>query len=165
MKYFLKEIIQTPLRTLGPNGKIVVWEKLAQNYGVLALADDDPTAEFLAGLAARHVGGVSVITAEQYDEYKKKLPYVPPPPKPQLEVRVLDMNLPKSKKSPGAPAPPIAPLIDPLQEHVRAATARALAANAEARKSAISAAVEATSDTPAYFKPKVGRPKLHKPGV
>jgi hypothetical protein len=75
------------------------------------------------------------------------------------------MNLPKSKKSPEAPAPPIAPLIDPLQEHVRAATARAIAANAEARKSAISAAVEATSDTPAYFKPKVGRPKLHKPGV
>lgn len=168
MKHFLKEIVQTPVRTHGPEGKIVVWEKLGQNYGVLALEDNDPKVAFLTDLAGKHVGGVSVITAEQYDEFKKKLPYVPPKPKPQQEIRLMDLNLPKSKRSPAPQAPPVlTPPPDPLQEHVRAATARALAANAAAKESATSAADAGTSEAPAaapeYFKPRVGRPKLPKP--
>jgi hypothetical protein len=165
MKHFLKEIIQTPLRTHGPDGKLVVWEKLAENYGVLALEDTDPTVDFLTNLAKKQVGGVSIITVEQYEDYKKKLPFVPKP-KPKMEVRLMDMNLPKSKQSPEAEAPPVlTPPLDPRQEHVRAATAKALASSAAEKGSATSAAVAATSEqaTVEYFKPKVGRPKLPKP--
>lgn len=70
MKHFLKEIVQTGLR--GANGKIIVWEKLAQNFGVLALADGDPNVAILNDFAERKVGGVAAITPEQYEDYKKK---------------------------------------------------------------------------------------------
>jgi hypothetical protein len=165
MKYFLKEIVQNPIRTHGPDGKLIVWEKLGQHYGVLALEDADPVAAFLTDLAGKHIMGVSVITAEGYEDLKKNMPYVPPKPKAQQEIRLLDLNLPKSKRSPEPKAQPVlTPPTDPLQEHVRAATARALAANAAGKGSATSAAVAATSEQPAseYFKPKVGRPRLPK---
>lgn len=164
MKHFLKEIVQTGLR--GANGKIIVWEKLAQNFGVLALADGDPNVAILNDFAERKVGGVAAITPEQYEDYKKKLPYVPPPPKPS-EIQIFDMNLPQSKRSPAAVTPPPPPAMtpppDPKAEFVRAATERALAASAAAKGNASSAEAGDTSKPATdadYFKPTVRRPRI-----
>ena len=167
MKHFLKEIVQTGLR--GANGKIIVWEKLAQNFGVLALEDGDPNVAILNDFSERKVGGVAAITAEQYEDYKKKLPYVPPPPKPS-EIQIFDMNLPQSKRSPAAVTPPppaMTPPPDPKAEYVRAATERALAASAAAKGDASNAADAATSKPATdadYFKPVVRRPRTKPAG-
>ena len=163
MKHFLKEIVQTGLR--GANGKIIVWEKLAQNFGVLALADGDPNVAILNDFAERKVGGVAAITPEQYEDYKKKLPYAPPPPKPS-EIKIFDMNLQPSKRSPEPAMPPPQPMTpppDPKAEFVRAATERALAASAAAKGNASSAEAGDTSKPATdadYFKPTVRRPRI-----
>lgn len=159
MKYFAKELVQNKL--IGKDGKAIPFERIAGNTGVIKLDDADPRVEVLSKYVADGIGGVVVIDEATYEDLKKNHPYVPPAPKPMQEIRL--MGLPKSKERPEPKEAPVpqAPPPDALQEHVRAATEKAIAASAAAKGHATNAAAADGSTKPkaAEYFPKTGKPK------
>lgn len=169
-KYFKKEVVNTKVFHLG---KPVVWERLAESYGVIGVDDADKLCDFLTELAGKHIGGVVEITVEQYGELKKKLPYQGPVPK-DSGLRVIKredlFTVKKRQETPQDKLPRTRPGVAPEQAHVSGVVARenARRAAAAASKDAIAAAGAGGSESKpaaapqavdAYFEPAVGRPK------
>lgn len=69
MRYFHKELVQTPLYL--PQGRKFPFDKLSDGNGIWATEDASLIAEAEKAIA-RHVGGISEITQEQYDALTKK---------------------------------------------------------------------------------------------
>ncbi len=70
MNYYLKELISNKL-WLRATGAPITFEPVGDDQGVLATDNPVIIAE-LDQAIARHIGGVSVIDQEQYDNFKKK---------------------------------------------------------------------------------------------
>lgn len=131
MKYFLKEIIQNPV--IGPENKAVNFERLADNFGIIAVEDSDPTARWLEDCSKRNILGVRAITEAQYEDYKKKLPYSPSESPPvNLQIRIMEAPNPMAMLKPQPPQTKeeseaqLKPR-DPLKEHVQSAMAKVFA--------------------------------------
>lgn len=104
-RFFQKESISNPI--LDRKGKVIPFESLAQDMGVIAL-DTTSQADLIADLedyAKRQVGGVVPLSSEaEYDDLKKKLPWQPSA-SPSEQLRVMaPVFQPK--------APPVAAAVD-----------------------------------------------------
>jgi hypothetical protein len=100
--YFQKELVSVPFRA---GGEIVSWEMLGENRGRLALMSDDPKAADLQKAASLQTGGILQVTAQQFEDAKKKYPYIPIRRKSEIQpIRTRDEMFPRvpSKKLPAA---------------------------------------------------------------
>lgn len=174
MKYFLKEIVQTPV--IGPDGKPVEWERLAQSYGVIAVEDDTPTATWLEECAQKRILGVRKISAEEYEDYKKKLPYSPSESQSQATLKIMEppQIIPPRPKTPLSQEEdqPLPQPRDPFREHVQSAMAKVSAqvaagyANATSAKAGESSGADSTpkpnvmEEAVKVAKRSVGRPRI-----
>lgn len=84
MRYFLKELVSTPLYL--PTGGKIGWEELQGDQGALA-TEDGALLHQLDMAIRRKVGGVREITAEQYEEVKKNSQSIPTSSLNSLNVR------------------------------------------------------------------------------
>ena len=87
LSYFLKANLANPILV---KGKAVPFEHIGNNWGVIALDQNKPedrdAIEFMNGLTARGVGGVSKLSAEQYAQ-KKSQPASTPLGRPREWLR------------------------------------------------------------------------------
>lgn len=96
IKYFLKHNIKNPV--LDSNSKPVPFERLAENFGVIALDDSAPDQvpqiTALETAIKRQMGGVVAITEAEYLAKKKDLnpETYPKAPPPFGGLRLADMN-------------------------------------------------------------------------
>jgi hypothetical protein len=76
-KYFLKELVAQPI--IATNGRPVPFELLAQDYGVIALDEDNPEqAALILDLEkarAQRIGGIVPISESEYTQKKSSMPY------------------------------------------------------------------------------------------
>lgn len=122
-------------RLIGLNGKLINFERLGDGgLGVLALDETKEEqaliAKSLDDYAGQHLGGVTPITAEEYEALKKNPPQTKVPKSGEPALRIHDLGpLWAEGAAPPAPAPP--------------AEGPAIVAPAEASESAALAAVKA----------------------
>lgn len=118
-------------------GSVVNWEPLGGGQGRISMASNDPRALDLLAAANRHMGGIVLISQSQYEDLKKKYPFVPKSrpsdiqpirrheelfptiPKKVRAAQVAAINPgvmtpPKPPKPPAPPAPPTAPTPAPM---------------------------------------------------
>lgn len=119
MRHYIKEVVSNPV--MDRNGKVIQFEVIGQDFGVLSLDENDPVQnqliEDLDKLREQRTGGIVPCTADEKSQKKSQYPWQPSASQSEPTLRVFQDQLKTSSRKNGAvevshpvTAPPVQPV-------------------------------------------------------